>query len=146
MATSSKASAERSEVSTVGYVNECGPYCGAASERRGGYDRAKTDYGPMPTLQTSGCSPWPQLERTRADLEGVLTNRKAGCGKSARPVWREGWRENAIPTPIEPRVGATKERLPWVTAKMTSNPGWVPASVRCEGATLVGVERDFRGP
>jgi hypothetical protein len=56
--------------------------------------------GQTPTLRTSGCSPWPQPERTRADLEGVITNWKAGCGKSARPVWREGWRANAIPTPI----------------------------------------------
>jgi len=28
------------------------------------------------------------------------TNRRAGCGKTARPVRREGWRERAIPTPI----------------------------------------------
>jgi hypothetical protein len=28
------------------------------------------------------------------------TDRKAGCGKSARPVWREGERTTALPTPI----------------------------------------------
>ena len=35
-------------------------------------------------------------------LEREPTNRKAGCGKSARPVWREGERTPALPTPIEP--------------------------------------------
>ena len=29
-----------------------------------------------------------------------ITNWRAGCGKSARPVRREGWRKRAIPTPI----------------------------------------------
>jgi hypothetical protein len=33
-------------------------------------------------------------------LEVEPTNWRAGCGKSACPVRREGWRENAIPTPI----------------------------------------------
>src|SRR5208337_1766069 len=33
-------------------------------------------------------------------LEREPTNRKAGCGKSARPVWREGERIPALPTPI----------------------------------------------
>ena len=29
------------------------------------------------------------------------TGWKVGCGKSARPVWKEGWRFGAIPPPIE---------------------------------------------
>ena len=33
-------------------------------------------------------------------LEREPTDRKAGCGRSARPVWREGWSQNSIPTPM----------------------------------------------
>lgn len=33
-------------------------------------------------------------------MRRVLTNWRAGCGKPARPVRREGWRATAIPTPI----------------------------------------------
>jgi len=33
-------------------------------------------------------------------LEREPTDWKAGCGRSARPVWREGWSQNSIPTPI----------------------------------------------
>jgi hypothetical protein len=41
-------------------------------------------------------NPWDK----RINLREESTNWKAGCGKSARPVWREGWRAIAIPTPI----------------------------------------------
>src|SRR4051812_22930550 len=33
-------------------------------------------------------------------LPQETTDRKAGCGKSARPVWREGWSSNLHPYPI----------------------------------------------
>src|SRR5665213_1161827 len=33
-------------------------------------------------------------------LEREPTDWKAGCGRSARPVWREGWSQNSTPTPI----------------------------------------------
>src|SRR5665213_4555047 len=34
-------------------------------------------------------------------LEREPTDWKAGCGRSARPVWREGWSQNSTPTPID---------------------------------------------
>jgi len=37
-----------------------------------------------------------------ANLGRETDNRRAGCGKSASPVRREGWRTRAIPTPIFP--------------------------------------------
>ena len=56
-----------------------------------------------------------ETERLRASLGTALcalplqwrsTNRKAGCGRSARPVWREGERTTALPTPISFRAAA----------------------------------------
>jgi hypothetical protein len=32
-------------------------------------------------------------------LPQEATDQKAGCGKSARPVWREGWSSNLHPYP-----------------------------------------------
>ena len=76
------------------------PSCAAVTASKGGCECGTTSYGQMPTLRASGCSRWPQPERQRANLERVITDRKAGCGKTACPVWREGWRDSAIPTPI----------------------------------------------
>src|SRR5580704_2535457 len=44
-----------------------------------------------------GTRPWRPCEE-RALFCPEPINRRAGCGKSARPVRREGWRESAIPT------------------------------------------------
>ena len=41
-----------------------------------------------------------------ANLGRETDNRRAGCGKSASPVRREGWRTRAIPTPIFPFLDA----------------------------------------
>ena len=44
----------------------------------------------------------PEAARVRAPLRGDTTNRRAGCGRSARPVRREGDRtQSVLPTPIE---------------------------------------------
>ena len=52
-----------------------------------------------------GKRPWrPREERTLSRRDPI--DRRAGCGKSARPVRREGWRQRAIPTPIFPARGA----------------------------------------
>jgi hypothetical protein len=39
----------------------------------------------------------------RSDLRDETTNWKAGCGKSARPVWREG--QGSIPCPYPYHAG-----------------------------------------
>ena len=49
--------------------------------------------------RSEGHRPWGRGEEP-LPLNRAPTDWKAGCGKSARPVWREGWRESAIPTPI----------------------------------------------
>ena len=47
----------------------------------------------------NGKRPWrPREERALSRRDPI--DRRAGCGKSARPVRREGWRQRAIPTPI----------------------------------------------
>ena len=39
------------------------------------------------------------------------TDRKAGCGRSARPVWREGERTTTLPTPIPQPANQTSNSL-----------------------------------
>ena len=47
----------------------------------------------------NGRWPWRlRAERTLSRRDPI--DRRAGCGKTARPVRREGWRTRAIPTPI----------------------------------------------
>src|SRR5438445_13871058 len=47
----------------------------------------------------NGKRPWrPREERALSRRDPI--DRRAGCGKSARPVRREGWRQRAIPTSI----------------------------------------------
>src|SRR5665213_2553005 len=46
-------------------------------------------------------------------LEREPTDWKAGCGRSARPVWREGWSQNSTPTPIQPNCIVTAGSRFW---------------------------------
>ena len=64
-------------------------------------DRASQWWNPPSAMDWEGTE---RLTDTLGDrvknallLERVPTNWKAGCGKSARPVWREGERATALP-------------------------------------------------
>ncbi len=63
-----------------------------------------TTAGPMPSLSSVGCFPLsPPMSRLVNPRPGKTTNWKAGCGRSACPVWREGERnQSPLPTPIVP--------------------------------------------
>ena len=62
--------------------------------------------GPTPTLRSAGCSPWLQpMPPPVSPLAGKTTDWRAGCGRSACPVRREGERLYALPTPIAPWWG-----------------------------------------
>ena len=59
-------------------------------------------------------------------LEREPTDWKAGCGRSARPVWREGERTPALPTPITPDRRITRGRAPAIFAKFRRDIGLAP--------------------
>src|SRR6516165_529745 len=47
--------------------------------------------GPMPTLLRLGCIAWNKpMPRSVSPLAGKTTDWRAGCGRSARPIRREG--------------------------------------------------------
>src|SRR5881227_1085497 len=50
-------------------------------------------------LASKGCTVWNMALANMHSLPQETTDRKAGCGKSARPVWREGWSSNLHPYP-----------------------------------------------
>src|SRR5438094_9567448 len=55
--------------------------------------------GPTAGLPNKGCTVWNMALANMRSLPQETTDRKAGCGKSARPVWREGWSSNLHPYP-----------------------------------------------
>ena len=96
---------------------------------RSGTDRAHMTRQVLP----NGRLPWRPCEE-RALSRGDPIDRKAGCGKSARPFWREGWRNRAIPTPIREVIfpgDCPDETLP--------SPRGGSGNGRCLG----GIERGF---
>ena len=56
--------------------------------------------GRTPSLQSRGYSGWLKPTLWRVSLERVPTNWRAGCGRSACPVRREGESHGFLPTPI----------------------------------------------
>src|SRR6266581_2483243 len=87
------------------WMASCGADCAAcwkSAEATPGTERVwHTDAGPMNGLPAVDCCRWQWNTSGRG--QSYLyepTNWKAGCGRPASPVWREGWRERAIPTPI----------------------------------------------
>src|SRR5436190_13132347 len=54
---------------------------------------------PTTKLANKGCTVWNMALANMHSLPQETTDRKAGCGKSARPVWREGWSSNLHPYP-----------------------------------------------
>src|SRR6186997_1272234 len=105
LSTSSTAIGPRSNLLTSGYgcVFEASYADGKGDEDVGG------DWtiiaGRMPSLLSRGCSPTSQpMLRPVNPLEGKTTDRRAGCGRSASPVRREGepGTQPALPTPIVP--------------------------------------------
>src|SRR5437870_351249 len=83
------------------------------TERRTGETSAKATAegtniidGQTPTSPNTRSTPYePSIRVKRANLnDGDPTNRRAGCGKSARPVRREGERATALRTPVEKKM------------------------------------------
>src|SRR5258706_15251055 len=50
-------------------------------------------------LRSKGYTVWNMALANMSSLQKRPTNWKAGCGKSASPVWREGWSSNLHPYP-----------------------------------------------
>jgi hypothetical protein len=108
-----------------------------ASARKGyavaGAGQAQLTWRAPKVWPTSLCGAAPASRRDPTD-------RKAGCGKSARPVWREGWRESAIPTPIGSTLPVIS-RHPATPEPPTSvlhwrNTGGTPAILRHPSARM----------
>src|SRR5271157_1491574 len=66
--------------------------------------RASQWWNPPSVIDLEGTEGLTDIRGDRATsailLEREPTDRKAGCGRSACPVWREGERTPALPTPI----------------------------------------------
>ena len=89
--TSSTVVGARFRRSTVGCACGCGVFCaGAFIVRVGGVVRI-ISVGRTRSLPRKGTSPWKRPFGWRVNpLEGQTIDRRAGCGRSASPVRREG--------------------------------------------------------
>src|ERR1017187_2125124 len=98
MATSSTAKRTRLAMWMAMFEDDCAVCCNG-----GGMDGAKgserpINAGPTNGLPTAGCCPWPQNTSGRVQsYKYETTDRRAGCGRSASPVRREG--QGSIPRP-----------------------------------------------
>ena len=102
----------RSGTWTAGSAAVCGVCCAngrvGAAAVAGGIISA----GRMLTLRSRGTSVWKWPVPPRANPRvGKTINWRAGCGKSARPVRREGEGSGFLPTPIKNHDSATSTSL-----------------------------------
>src|ERR1017187_10109221 len=109
MATSSTAKRTRLAMWMAMFEDDCAVCCNG-----GGMDGAKgserpINAGPTNGLPTAGCCPWPQNTSGRVQsYKYETTDRRAGCGRSASPVRREG--QGSIPRPYPYRYYAQDRR------------------------------------
>src|SRR5437016_14382132 len=76
----------------VGYVAAYGRCCAAEKgDRHMDSPKRITNNGPTVGLQSKGCSVWNMALANMFSLNTETTDWRAGCGKSACPVRREGW-------------------------------------------------------
>src|SRR5262249_15520063 len=69
----------------------CGALCARDVIARGGGGAPIINAGQMLTLRRRGClALWPPLRQMANPQRGKTTNRRAGCGRTACPVRREG--------------------------------------------------------
>src|SRR2546429_6863994 len=61
--------------------------------------RRITNSGPTAGLPSKGCTVWNTALANMFSLNTETTDWRAGCGKSACPVRREGWSSNLHPYP-----------------------------------------------
>ena len=88
---SNTATAPRSPTWTDGSACGCAAFCGSVMARKGVVISRIICAGPMPTLPDRGSSAWQKpMSWPVNPLGGKTINWRAGCGKSASPVRREG--------------------------------------------------------
>src|ERR1035441_2794301 len=103
MVTSSTAKRTRLAMWMATFEDDCAVCCNG-----GGMDGVKEserliNAGPTNGLPTVGCCPWQQNTSGRVQSYNYEpTDRRAGCGRSASPVRREGQGQSLVPTPIDP--------------------------------------------
>src|SRR5262249_2269479 len=69
----------------------CGALCASDVIAKGGGGAPIINAGQMLTLRRRGClALWPPLRQMANPQRGKTTNRRAGCGRTACPVRREG--------------------------------------------------------
>src|SRR6266581_2045806 len=91
LSTSNTATARHSHRSTAGSADGCAISCASKTAGRGSRAPPTTSGGPMPSLPRVGSSAWRMpMPRFVSPLAGKTIDRRAGCGRSARPVRREG--------------------------------------------------------
>ena len=89
-------------------------FCGSIKRREGEREEISTtiNNGPMPTSRAWDFSQCTKPMRKRADPDEETIDRRAVCGRTARPVRREGrvWK-GLFSTPIVPRMVSLNH--PW---------------------------------
>src|SRR6266568_2512301 len=109
--TSGTATARRSALSTDGYAAGCEACCATTAEDGASPGVTTIIAGPTPSLPRMGSSacnepmPWPA-----SPLAGKTTNWRAGCGRSARPVRREG-EASASPYPYRKTLKPQRRKI-----------------------------------
>jgi RNA-directed DNA polymerase len=96
---------------TAGCACACAASCATGRADKVGDAERIISAGPTPTLRSSGCSPrtWPTPPPV-SPLAGKTTHWRAGCGRSARPVRREG-DSNSIVSPYPyPKLRTRNQR------------------------------------
>src|SRR6266702_6882288 len=74
-----------------GYDGGCGISCVNVTREKASPVASITSNGPTPSLPSRGSSACKQpMPKHASPLAGNTINRRAGCGRSARPVRREG--------------------------------------------------------
>ena len=91
---------------TAGCACACAASCAAGGAARDRGAERTISAGPTPTLRSAGCSPWSQpMPPPVSPLGGNTTDWRAGCGRSASPVRREGERQSRSPYPYHQGSG-----------------------------------------
>src|SRR5579872_3688731 len=119
--------------STVGYDSVSAASCANGRAARGADEAGIISVGQTPSLSSTGYSACgPPMPWLLNPLGGKTIDWKAGCGKSARPVWREG----------EPNsIGSPYPDLCWVTLLMLAlpnrNSGRLTVTIYCAGCDIL---------